>query len=222
MHRTIRDEIIAVCACVLLIGCQSSSADKMVSKDPLLLSNKPVEGKMTETDEGPLLFAGVEPVIPAIPKDVLVHDSAPTAKFANRATQAPVPIHPIPSASRPAEGRLAIRSQPERDAGATASTRRQVPGKYGHAPDYAWLQGVVDKHFDNHLYLRYCEAQIEEAMGGKVRLEDDPRLQEYQSGDVILVQGSIVPDSHLTRKGGWRHYPLYRVQHVWLVERQTK
>ncbi len=53
-------------------------------------------------------------------------------------------------------------------------------GPYGHEPGYGWLQGTVDKHYRGRLYLRYCDATIEDRWGGKVCLER--RRRDFRRG----------------------------------------
>lgn len=88
------------------------------------------------------------------------------------------------------------------------------PGeKYGHAPDYRWLAGVLDKHAKGGFWtLRYADASADDAWGGKVRLMDDPRLRGFGDGDLIYVEGELVapPKSAADAPA----YPPFRVADV--------
>jgi hypothetical protein len=98
-----------------------------------------------------------------------------------------------------------------------ASARREVVGDYGHAEDHSWLQGVLDRHYQGHLHLRYCDATEDDDWGGKVCLEPDPRLSEYKEGDVLHIEGELVRENGKVLHGRWNHYPRYRITSVRLV-----
>lgn len=91
-------------------------------------------------------------------------------------------------------------------------------GKYGHDAAYTTLQGVVDRHHHGHVYLRYCDPKVEDHWGGKVCFEDDPRLASVKEGDVIRVEGSIVPEADATRRHTWKHYPRFRISNVETIQ----
>jgi hypothetical protein len=55
--------------------------------------------------------------------------------------------------------------------------------------------------------VRYTELTSAGADGGKVTLEDDPRLEQLRPGDVIRIEGQALPDG------------AYRIQGIWLVRR---
>jgi hypothetical protein len=88
--------------------------------------------------------------------------------------------------------------------------------RFGHAPDYSWLQGEFDIHYRGFKELRFRSASEEDAFGGKVRLVDDARLNEFKPGDVVRVDGELVRDE---TNGG--QYPRYHVKSIQLVERKT-
>ena len=95
-----------------------------------------------------------------------------------------------------------------------------VEGKYGHAADYSWLQGELDRHYRGHLELRYRPVSEDDPYGGKVRLEDDPRLAEFRPGDVIAVEGELLTDPDGPTAAPWAQYRRYHVRAVHLVERK--
>ncbi len=98
---------------------------------------------------------------------------------------------------------------------------RGTSGVFGHEASYGWLQGTVDKHYRGRLYLRYCDPTTDDRWGGKVCLEDDPRLADCRDGDVIFVEGELSGDANAVPRDGWRQYPHYRVKSMRLVQRKN-
>ena len=151
--------------------------------------------------EGPILPA-VEPLPPAPPPPT----PPPVAPLAP-----PGPL-PLPE-SAPA-------AQPPTPPVSPITTKEQPPtpvsGTYGKAPDHRWLQGVLDRHYRGHLELRFCDPSADDAFGGKVRLEDDPRLKDFADGDVLYVEGELAVAPAAERGGD---YPPYRVREVRLVKK---
>lgn len=91
---------------------------------------------------------------------------------------------------------------------------------YGHAPDHTWLLGVLDKHYHGHYDLRYCDASEDDTWGGKVSLESDPRLAQLQDGDIVRIEGELLPVDP-SQRDTWSHYPRYRVRDVKLIQRKN-
>ncbi|HEY1375143.1 MAG TPA: hypothetical protein VGF55_00025 [Gemmataceae bacterium] len=130
------------------------------------------------------------------------------------AAPAPLPPAPVPTvAAVPTAAPIAPSPV------VTQVAARMVEGTYGHAADYTWLQGVLDRHYRGHLELRYRPLSEEDANGGKVRLEDDPRLAEFRPGDVIAVEGELLADPDGSNPS-WSQYKRYHVRAVRLVERK--
>jgi hypothetical protein len=88
----------------------------------------------------------------------------------------------------------------------------------GHDPDYRWLQGTLSKHYDGHFELRFAEPTASDPWAGQVRLEDDPRWQDYTDGDLVRVEGSLVAGAGPVVK--WGEYPRYRVRSSQLIRRR--
>ncbi|MFO0807957.1 MAG: hypothetical protein U0746_05000 [Gemmataceae bacterium] len=90
-------------------------------------------------------------------------------------------------------------------------------GRYGYASDYTRLRGELDRHYRGHMDLRFRAASEEDSFGGKVRLENDPRLSEYRAGDVVEVYGELIREP-----GGesGTQYPRYHIKEIKLVERR--
>jgi hypothetical protein len=117
----------------------------------------------------------------------------------------------------PIPGILTSRSKVS-EAGFGLPLRRQVPETFGHAPDYSWLQGILDKQEPSQPMLRFSYRAAEDKWGGRVALADDARLAQFEDGDHILVEGTFDPEE--TASDETNHIPLYRIQEVWLVKRQ--
>ena len=91
-----------------------------------------------------------------------------------------------------------------------------MPGLYGHAPDYSWLQGVVQKS-GNRLELRYSMTRGVDALEGAVYLADDGRNSQLQDGDVVLVEGELLGQSPVPLEEGGPTRRTYRVSSMWRV-----
>ncbi len=211
----------SICLGVLTLGC-STSDRRPYLQDPLLISKKPVEGRaqnarptlLAQGDPEPPMGPGVS--LASAPQPV-VPSAAPTAIVVS----GPQPAVPAQTAVSTFAGAVeatpASRSQSAAsDRGVSvpvlAAVERKVHGTYGNGPDYGWLQGVVDRHYRGHWYLRYCDPSVEDKNGGKVCLADDPRLSQLKDGDVIFVEGDIVQEKELIDRGPWHHYPRYQIR----------
>lgn len=203
-----------------LLGCESA-ARRPYAVDPLILDKKPVVGAIGTS--GPNQVAATDPT-PPTPPIAVVSAPMPDGPKPGAITGEPPPPPPWPVEARPAVGidkapiqaTPVSRPKPTAEIASTPPIRRQVPETYGHATDYGWLQGVLDRHYQGHFDLRYCDASVADQWGGKVILSDDPRLARFKDGDQILVEGEILkePATATTR----RHYPLYRIREIWLVK----
>jgi hypothetical protein len=131
----------------------------------------------------------------------------------------PAPGPALGSEVRPVNAVPAIRAKTP-EAPAVPAAQQRVTGPYGHAPDYAWLQGVLDRHYQGHWALRFCDHTVEDDWGGKVRLAKDARLDQFKEGDVVRVEGEIIPDTRGNR-GDWHHYPAYQIRSIQLLERKS-
>ena len=162
------------------------------------------------------------PVTPATPTYTppapSVSPPAPPAPPLPLATEAPAPTPPptLPPTIAPVSAPPTL---PDAPPPVTQAVVRQVEGKYGHAADYSWLQGELDRHYRGHLELRFRAATEEDRLGGKVRLEDDPRLAEFRPGDVIAVEGELLSDPD-GNAPSWSQYRRFHIRAVRLVERK--
>jgi hypothetical protein len=101
-----------------------------------------------------------------------------------------------------------------------AATPLKPGEKFGHARDYRWVAGVLDRHLRGGYWtLRYADLSADDPWGGKVRLLDDRRLNEFKSGDVVYVEGELLAPRTAAAAEGTANYPPFRVTNVNLVER---
>lgn len=210
-------------ACVLFIGCESQN---MYRQDPLLLTRQPIEGKVDAA--APTLLALAEPKAPPFPPTVVVwtpktvpeSSEKPKEAVAAKEPARLAPDHklearPVASPKGPVPVQPAVRSRPP-SATIAAPEPHGFHGQIlGHAGDYHWLQGVLEKHSQGHFELRFCDPTQEDQWGGKVQLKADPRLQDFQEGDVVYIEG-ILTDSGQTKE--FQH-PLYQVNSIRLIRK---
>ena len=83
---------------------------------------------------------------------------------------------------------------------------------YGHANDYSWLVGRLQRvHMQGGRWkIRYAPLDKEDRWGGSVVLAPDIRLDRYEDGDDIYVEGEILSSRASLYIAG----PLYRIQTV--------
>lgn len=144
-----------------------------------------------------MMAAPPAPAAMMAPPPMSVPPPSPAAEVTPASAQAPTPV--VPPVSQPIV--------------------RMVEGKYGHSPDHTWFQGELDRHYRGYLELRFRSASEDDPLGGKVRLEDDPRLAEFRPGDVIAVEGELLTDPD-GQTPSWSQYRRFHVRAVRLVERK--
>ncbi|MBY0527118.1 MAG: hypothetical protein K2R98_27230 [Gemmataceae bacterium] len=200
----------ALLATGLAVGCHLPAGGDTYTKDPLLMTKKPTEGTFS-APVAPSQLASSEPKPPAFPT-ALVSLSTPV-KIDEPATtpdRPGVPAQPTATRRGPVVATPAVRS----------SSTALVPTVYGHAADHSWLQGVLDRHYQGHFDLRFCDPTIEDSWGGKVSLDDDPRLAQFLDDDIVRVDGELVP-ADAAQKKLWSHYPRYRIRDIRLIQRKN-
>lgn len=86
--------------------------------------------------------------------------------------------------------------------------------RFGHAPDYKWIAGVLDRHTKGGYWtLRYADFGNDDEWGGKVRLLEDARLSAFANGDFIYIEGELLaPRSAAIVEGSG--YPPFRITSV--------
>lgn len=81
---------------------------------------------------------------------------------------------------------------------------------YGHANDYTWLIGRLQRISTptEQWKIRYAPLDEEDQWGGSMVLAPDARLGSYTDGDIVYLEGQIIaPRPSLYISG-----PLYRVR----------
>jgi hypothetical protein len=187
-------------------GCHTSAARKpSYPPDPLFAGKQPQE-KATGA-AGPVAFvsAAPDPRPPLFPQTLLaspsagVSPSAPDLNSVVRLSSRPrEPLEPIPVS---------------RSLGALRKDKAVHEPAYDHAPDYCWLIGTLEKHYEGHFALRYSPATAAEQWGGRVSLEPDPRLEQFQDGDQVRVEGLLLPCLRSAREES-PDIARYRIQSI--------
>jgi hypothetical protein len=83
---------------------------------------------------------------------------------------------------------------------------------YGHAEDYSWLIGRLQRIStpNDQWKIRYAPIDEEDQWGGSMVLAPDARLAKYTDGDVVYLEGQIIaPRPSLYVTG-----PLYRLRMI--------
>jgi hypothetical protein len=223
----------------LLGGCQSTARKPPYSDNPLLLRRQPLVHTASQRERA---AAGTLAKAPPVLEPPVPLGPPPTAFAQNRAADPPPPSWDLPSGpalpASPPEPPPLMTPLPARtmndppiapaaiempaggpipaSALAPISASRIINGKFGYAIDHSWLQGELDRHYRGFLDLRYRPSSEEDTFGGKVRLEDDPRLSGFRAGDIVAVEGELVAPAD-TATG---QYPRYRIRNVRLIERK--
>jgi hypothetical protein len=172
-------------------GCGHSNADRPFPPDPLLLSEHPVAGKSDAPPADQVVFTA-----PAPP-------SAPTPSA--------VAVQQKPQADQPAAVTPVSHALPPKAAA--------IPPEplYSHAPDYSWLQGVLERRANGSMYLRYCDPSAEDRWGGKVGLEFDTSVAHLKDGQRLHVDGELLPESEDVPRTNWNPYPQYRIRTLHMI-----
>jgi hypothetical protein len=84
---------------------------------------------------------------------------------------------------------------------------------FGHAPDYAWLVGMLEPGRERDTWcLRFCSVDEEDRYGGSVTLVNAGPTTEFQYGRLARVEGELVrPDAPGLK-------PEYRVRTLKLLK----
>jgi hypothetical protein len=193
---------------------QTAAADPQPEPAPAVTAYTPPLPPLP--DAGPAL---PDPAAAPAALTAAVPAPATTPDTALAAPAPPAPgVPPAPSAVMAVAAAVpAAAAVPTSPAPAAART---INGKYGCAADHTWLQGELDHHYRGYLELRYRAPSEEDAYGGKVRLENDPRLAEFRAGDVVAVEGELVRDAEGGEPQAWGQYPRFHIRSIQLVERK--
>jgi hypothetical protein len=175
----------------VLPGCGLTLRRPPYPEDPLLVSKRPLRSLPAQAE--PALLVQTEPAVLPIPPSALVSLQQMPHSLLAEASATP------PERSIPA--RPAVRSN-RHTPDATTTSRRPPTGPaealqggvpLGHAPDYSWIQGVLLLE-RGRLHLHFGEAGSLDGWGGRMDVQDDPRLRRYREGDLIRIEGEILHD----------------------------
>lgn len=193
----------------LAAGCQLPTGPDAYPRDPLLLSKKPIEG--TVASPTPLLLAAADPDPPPFPPSVLARRANPASTDAI-ASKKSVPAQTVSTSRKPVQAVPAVRIKgPE----VPPLANEHEAALRGHAPDFRWLQGVVEKHSGTRLNLRYGDPDQADPQGGKVALTGNAHLTMLRDGDSVWVQGELSPGND-----DLAPYPVYQVREFLLIKRK--
>jgi hypothetical protein len=191
-----------------ICGCQLADRQPYHG-DPLLAYKKPVTA-LSNPEEHSVLLAYTEPERPDMPEAALLADArlhTPKATTPSNFDHQPANSDNASSENEPTKlnPRLEV----------FLTSRRKVAGVHGHASDYSWLQGTLQREPSGDMALVYLGPGQVDAFGGKVLLNDD-RLSAFRAADVILAEGNLIQPPKAGRNLS-RAAPSYRLRHVWLV-----
>jgi hypothetical protein len=121
---------------------------------------------------------------------------------------------------------IVITSQPSADIKAASFTppsvrmsqedssriRPALLSKIGHAEDFSWIVGQIEIANDAYI-VHYAAPTSHDHFGGKMILHGDVDLSRVANGDLVAVQGSVIPG---------RMVSLYRVQAINVIDQGRK
>lgn len=124
----------------------------------------------------------------------------------------PPNVYAVPS--NPAHTEPSYQSRPTYPTERRIQDVPAVPGNrtYGHAEDYTWLIGRLQKISTptEQWKIRYAPIDEEDQWGGSMVLAPDARLARYNDGDIVYLEGQIIaPRPSLYVSG-----PLYRLRSI--------
>lgn len=92
------------------------------------------------------------------------------------------------------------------------STQPAERPRFGHGEEYGWLRGQLQRvHVPGSDWkLRYAPLSEVDKWGGSMVLAPDARLDDYEDGDFVYVEGEILSNRPTLYLSG----PLYRVRTV--------
>lgn len=132
----------------------------------------------------------------------------------------PPPAPPPPPAAAPVVTQI---SNPPNDdfQGSSTNTARDARSRgYGHAEDYRWLVGRLQRvHVPGSDWkLRYLPLSAQDQYGGSVVLSLDARVDEFNDGDVVYMEGEIIGNRPTLYLSG----PLYRIGTIQAVPEHNR
>ncbi len=196
-------------------GCQLPKPRKPYPPDPMFECKQPLDKPANApTTQGPtppplIASAVAAPTPPQFPPCFLASPSstAPPDREDPRHPRLAVDHDPAPPRAPSPIRSSAHPVGASEETGAEEST--QFPMVRGHADDFRWLAGMLEKQIDGRLMLRFGDASA--PFGGKVCLLPVGLLTCFTDGDVIRVEGIPVPRLSAPPADLWDDPPVYRV-----------
>jgi hypothetical protein len=193
----------ALAAGGFVVGCGPSSASRTSPPDPLFLSKQPVAGKFDAKPSNQVAEAPTPPNVP-VTRLADAHDNPKQLPKNEQPQQEKVvPAVPVSQIKAPKTSDTA------------AETSASI---YGHALDYSWIRGTLDKHAYGYMNIRYCDITEEDTHGGKFTLEYDRRLSTYRDGDIVTIEGELVPLDEGTDLSHWHPFRTYKIRSIRLEQ----
>lgn len=124
--------------------------------------------------------------------------------------EAPVVEEPTPAASVQEVQAPAIVAEPPKPAKPEPVATND--SAYGHGKNYEWLIGKLMKvHVPRPGWkIRYARLDEKDKWGGSMVFSTDARLENFQDGDVLYVEGEIISDRASLYLSG----PRYRIRSI--------
>jgi len=83
--------------------------------------------------------------------------------------------------------------------------------------DFRWVQGILEHSAGDQWLLRYEDVSRDQ-YGGKLLLASDPRLNQFHTGDVVRVEGTILSEEASLSRRAWVPHPDYRIGSIQLIQ----
>jgi hypothetical protein len=191
-------------AAISISGCQLAER-RPYQGDPLLAYKKPVTD-LPRVEQNSILLAYAEPRPPNLPQAAALADAGKHTGQRDAVAASTVEDGGPKMEGSTLDPRLEV----------FLTSRRKVSGIHGHAKDYSWLQGTLERESSGGNVLVYLARGERDALGGRVSLRNDDRLSAFRPGDVILVEGKLDRPSEVARDHSGEA-PFYQIRQIWLV-----
>lgn len=96
----------------------------------------------------------------------------------------------------------------------TVSTKLPVSQKsFDFAPDFSWVKGKLEFNPIEGGFWQIRFGEETAPYGGKFVLGQDPKLNQFQEGDLVLIKGQIAKEQISIYMAGW----LYEIEEAKLL-----
>jgi len=198
-----------------IAACESNSRRTPYADNPLIQARQPI----VATQSGATGLAKNAPSRESTQVVEIPKSSIPRQPD-ELASKNPQPVALLPPPLAPIVGPISPPSTTLEGEQSTAPPRNRImEGRYGHATDHTWLQGELDRHYRGQFELRFRPASVDDAFGGKVRLDDHPDCGQFRVGDVVAVEGELLPESESSNAAAGTSYRRYRITSICLIQR---